>query len=561
MVKVLCKTFSNNSLDISAFFEGLDGDFHKKSDNDSEKKASKKYQVYGNQSIEEEHARLATMDEFSRDLIKTSIKDTSDLPIGGVVVYSDEKFALYDPTDSHNIVISSTGSRKTTLVVIPSLYTIARAGECAFIADPKGEIYDASRGIFEMKGYRIVRINMRDLLHSTKWNPLTIAFIWYNSDDVNLHNRGETMLFDFVKTICPIMSKTDPYWDRAGQNALIGAGLILFRYCKDLEMVNMRSLSALIRLIIDQDEDMMSFIERLRSGDTIKESLEAIIKLPDSTRHCVTSFSKEALAPYTTQDAIASLLSEDEIHLDKIVEEKTVVFITTPDERSTYNGIVSCFIKQSYEILINYADSCKGHTLPRRVNYVIDEFASFPEIINFDNMISAARSRNIRFLLILQGLKQLYNVYGFNIGSNIWGNCSNTFFLTSREDELLESIVKLGGKKKNGDDLFTTAGLQRLNKENGECIIFHNRCHPFISRFVRFDEWEDSHIKTEDDSETECRFTIPKVFEFDGNVSSNGKIDAVRRSSIALEELSTLYNNSADQKVSEAIGILKVLHS
>jgi len=459
-------------------------------------------------------ARLATLEEYRGDLTEISIDDVSDIPQGGMVMHSDGKHALIDTSDSHSIVISATGSRKTTLLVIPSIYSIARAGESAFIADPKGEIFDATTGIFESKGYNIKRIDLRDLVHSSKWNPLTIPYLWYRSEDINLRNAGETMMVDFIHSICPVESKNDPYWENAARNALVGATLILFRYCDDVSQVNLRSLSTIIRLIIQQNKELVEFVKGLEDGDTIKESLEAVIRLPDNTRQCVTGVAKVALVPFTVQDSVASLLSEDEIHLDRIIEDKTVVFITTPDERTTYNAIVSCFVKQSYEILIHQAESCEGRTLPRRVNYFIDEFATFPRIPDFESMISAARSRNIRFTMVLQGLTQLYNVYGANSGSNILGNCGNIFFLTSRENELLQSIVRLGGKKSNGKDLFTVADLQRLDKEQGECVVFHGRCHPFISTFVRFDAWAASQYDAESLS-LENELKIPEIFSIE----------------------------------------------
>lgn len=494
------------------------------------------------------HARLATDEEFAKDLEEVAIDDTSPIPRGGMVMRSDGKRALIDTSDSHNIVISSTGSRKTTLLVIPSIYTIARAGECALIADPKGEIYDASAGAFKANGYNVARINFRDVIRSSKWNPLLLPYQWFHSDDANLHNMGETMLLDFVKAICPIVTTKDPYWEREGQNTLMGCALVLFRKCGDPAAINFRSLSALIRCVADKDQKMVDFIDGLEPGDEIRESLETVISLPDSTRHCVIGVASAAIAPYTVQDSIASLLSEDEIRLDRIADGKNVIFITTPDERTTYNAIVSCFVKQSYEILITRAESCEGHALPRKVNYILDEFASFPKITDFDSMISAARSRNIRFTMILQGLTQLYGVYGDNGGGNIWGNCANTFFFTSREDELLDSIVKLGGKKKNGDTLFTVASLQRLDKDLGECIVFHNRCHPYISRFVMFDEWADRKLDA-GDAEAECRLAVPKVFDLR---SSSAKREVSRRGQ---QE-----NRGRGRSAAEFISALQTIH-
>jgi len=116
-----------------------------------------------------------------------------------------------------------------------------------------------------------------------------------------------------------------------------------------------------------------------------------------------------------------------------------------------------------------------------------------PQIADMPAMITAARSRNIRFFLVAQSLHQLQGKYGED-ANTIKGNCDNWVFLTSREQGLLEEISALCGKTRVSDgtyrSLISTSELQRLRKEKGETLILHGREYPFITELADIDQYE-----------------------------------------------------------------------
>jgi type IV secretion system protein VirD4 len=174
--------------------------------------------------------------------------------------------------------------------------------------------------------------------------------------------------------------------------------------------------------------------------------------------------------------------------MGSIGEEKTAVFLIVPDENTIYHRPVSVFVKQCYTELVLAAQKRPSRTLPRRVNFLLDEFATLPPIGDFPAMITASRSRNIRFNLIIQGMGQLYNKYGRQAGT-ISGNCENLVFLHSRETELLNEIITLSGQKNNVESLVSVSMLQTLDKEKGEAFIRHKRLHPFIANMPDIDRY------------------------------------------------------------------------
>ena len=63
---------------------------------------------------------------------------------GGMPLISDTENAYVDKEDYHTLILGSTGSKKTRLFVLPTIFTLGLAGEDMVIADPKGELYDSA---------------------------------------------------------------------------------------------------------------------------------------------------------------------------------------------------------------------------------------------------------------------------------------------------------------------------------------------------------------------------------------------------------------------------------
>jgi hypothetical protein len=112
------------------------------------------------------------------------------------------------------------------------------------------------------------------------------------------------------------------------------------------------------------------------------------------------------------------------------------------------------------------------------VNFLLDEFSSLPPINDFPSMITASRSRNIRFNMIVQSINQLRNRYGGH-AETIRGNCEIWVFLHRCEYSLLEELVNLSGMRNREDPLVSVSMLQTLDK--GEAFILHKRKHPYIA--------------------------------------------------------------------------------
>ena len=180
------------------------------------------------------------------------------------------------------------------------------------------------------------------------------------------------------------------------------------------------------------------------------------------------------------------MLSYSDFDMRNIGRNKTAVFLIVQDEKKTLHPLATIFIKQCYETLIDVAQE-SGGKLPFRTNFILDEFANMPPLKDVTTMVTAARSRLIRFTFIIQNFAQLTQVYGKENGDTIRGNC-NLVYLISSEIAALEEISKMCGEVKSKEKektastpLVTVSDLQRLNKF--EIIVLRRRMFPYKTRF------------------------------------------------------------------------------
>jgi len=183
------------------------------------------------------------------------------------------------------------------------------------------------------------------------------------------------------------------------------------------------------------------------------------------------------------------MLHQSDFDLQSIGMQKTAVFLILPEERTTVHFLVGLFVKQCYECLIDLAQSTESGELPIRTNILLDELANIPTIPDIGVMLTASRSRNVRFYLFVQSLKPLFSKYGEDTAESIFGNCANIVFLHSREDFTLEKISTLCGNDEKGNPLFSKSMLTRLSKEKKEVLVINDRNFPYVANMLSADEY------------------------------------------------------------------------
>lgn len=405
----------------------------------------------------------------------------------GIPVFSDGKQLFVDAADTHTLIYGSSGSKKTRLFVFPTVCSLLQAGESCIITDPKGEIYDRCAGLAKQTGHRVVALNLRDLPASDGWNPLAEPYYLYK--DPETRDLGISLLNDFIETLSDKgkNKNADPFWAATASALALSLLLVLFESSSSVEDVNITNFMNLCYSFGNsKDERYLEFMLRhIPASSLCAINLRNILNAAERTKQSIQVSLFSYVGNYLINQALQEMISVSDFSFSELTKAPFALFLILPDETAKYNDLVATLISQSYQIFIREAQATKTKRLPIRVNYVLDEFNNIPPLPDADGMLTAARSRNIRFFLVVQGYM---NQYG-NDADIIRANCSNWVFLTSRDVKLLTELSDLCGKGKDGNPLISTSQLQRLNKEKGEALLLFGRNYPYVGSFPDIDEY------------------------------------------------------------------------
>lgn len=444
-------------------------------------------------------AAFASTKEQEASLVKI---DSTQLcyPTGGVILKSsaDGRTIFLDGEDNHTLIEGETGSKKSRCGIAPAICTLGRAGENLIISCTKGDLLRQCGPELKRLGYTLHILDFRRPRYSDSWNPLAMPFAYYQADDFD---TAQELIDDIAYNIThdpkTDQSRADPYWDNSAADFLSGCILALFERGKP-EEIHLKSIGAMVaasQAPIGSTSFGVLFFKSFGMDSECYYSVSGTINNAKETRASILSVLTQRLKMFVSNRALSDMLSHTSFDPKGLAcNKKTALFILLQDEKTTYHSLASILIKQLYEMLIKTAYYDFKGVLPIRVNIILDEFSNLPAIRDFASMISAARSRNIRFVVAYQSYSQLIARYGLNDAETIVENCSNLVFLYTRSLKRLHQLSELCGTRyrwvrgyKEERKLLSISQLQQLKK--GEALIFHGRIAPYVTELPDINEY------------------------------------------------------------------------
>lgn len=394
-------------------------------------------------SFEYGSSRWSTKQEIKKEF--KSWNFNSKLETGGVpVTYQDGKL-YYSDSYEHTLIIGSTGSGKTQCEILPMIFNLASAGESMVINDTKGELYCYTSNFLKKHDYNIRIINLRDAFASDKWNPLHLAYKYYKEGNIDL--AGD-IIENFSKSLTKNLSSKDMYWEKSANAVLTALCYGLIEDAPSEDEVNLYSLYNLLvehgSKTIDRFNSLDLYFQQKPAGSLSKMAYAVGSFAKGETRATLFSVLATTIKMFS-DTGIANLTSNTDFELDDIGKQKTAVYLIIPDEKESRHELASLFIDQCYQALVNTAQSYDSGKLPFRVNFILDEFANMPVITSISNKVTVSRSRNIRFVLVIQDFDQLKEKYKESAGT-IKSNCTNWIYLLTSDNETAKEISTRLGK-------------------------------------------------------------------------------------------------------------------
>ena len=425
-----------------------------------------------------------------------------------------------DPKTARNkniLVIGGSGSGKTRFFVKPS---IMQMHSSYVITDPKGQLLKEtgkmllhgapkldengkpvrdSRGKVIYEPYRIKVLNTINFSKSMKYNPL--AYV-----------RSEK---DILKLVNVIIANTKGDGEKSSEDFWVKAERLL--YCALIGYIwyeaepEERNFITLLYLLNacearEDDETYKSPVDILFDDLAKKQPEHFAVKqyvkfkmAAGKTLKSILVSCGARLAPFDIKE-LRDIMTEDELELDTMGDQKTALFLIMSDTDTTFNFVIAMLQSQLFNLLCDKADDFYNGRLPVHVRCLLDEFANIGQIPNFDKLIATIRSREVSASIILQSQSQLKTIYK-DAADTIVGNCDVTLFLGGKEKSTLKEISELLGKEtidslsqSENRGAQTSHGLsyQKLGKElmtqdeiavmdGGKCILQLRGVRPFFS--------------------------------------------------------------------------------
>ena len=439
---------------------------------------------------------------------KSVVIDTTKrkLPTAGIIMDSSEDNIIATTTDeSHVFIIGGTGNGKTRRVIVPSVFSIAKTGSSLVLTDPKGELYRQTSDYLKEYGYDVMVVNFRNPSKGNRWNPFSIIEDFYRRGTEEFIDKATIMLKDITDIIGKnVSSNNDKYWEQAAMSAFMGVALMLLEYGEPGSLT-FENISVVTRDFVNdlnkKGTEALKFYNSLPPFSMLKSNLSGLHQ-PDAARtvNNILGVFNTMLFQYTNQKSLIDFMSRSEADFTKLAEKPTALFMILPDDSTALYPLATVMIKQLYTTLLQIADSNvknKGR-LNNKVTFLLDEFGTLCGagngfIPDFPVMMTAARSRGIRFAIVCQSIEQLCIRYSQQEANTISSNCKVWIYMNSRDYEFLQQLQNLVGEYVSpytnmARPLISLQDLQKMPL--GEVLILNDFCGPYIGHLKDFTEYD-----------------------------------------------------------------------
>lgn len=414
--------------------------------------------------------------------------------VDGVPIFAEQKgknieVIMHNPI--HTLVIGATGTGKTASFVSPTIEILSRTKTkpSMVVTDPKGELFRRHKITLERQGYKVTLIDLSDVYHSTRWNPLNDVYKktekmreqvnihlgkYYFAGKVYLTNadaeqaREERVvklkdeiyvdLQDLAYTAFPVENKHDQTWQRGARDLLFALLLAFWEDLRDGYMPKEKfNLYNLYRNITDyakgECEGLKEYFATREDTSRARGLSNTVLVTEDRTLSSYLGDVQQYMN-WLADGGISTLTSDNEVEFSDFDENPNILFIKIPDEKENRHKLVSLMITQMYKALVEKADNNREASLTseqkllRHVYFIMDEFGNIPKIEKMASIITVGRSRGVFAVPIIQDFNQIDTVYGREVASTIRNNCNIQIFIGSNDENTRKTFSELCGKKK-----------------------------------------------------------------------------------------------------------------
>ena len=454
------------------------------------------------------------------------------VPQGIVVGCQGNTTALVDTGDVHVLMIGAAGVGKTAFWLYPCIEYACASGMSFLSVDTKGDVMRNYGNIAKEYGYHV---SVVDLRNPTRSNGNNLLHLVNKYMDLYQANPDQLVYKAKCEKYAKIISKTiilagmdassfgqNAYFYDAAEGLLTATILLVAEFCAP-EKRHIVSVFKIIQELLAPSpgkkgkNQFQQLMELLPNDHKAKWFAGAALNTAEQSMASVMSTALSRLNGFLDSELERILCFDTELDAERFCNEKSAFFVVMPEENPNTFFMVSLIIQQLYREILAVADE-NGGKLKNRCVFFADEFGTIPKIESAEMMFSAARSRRLQIVPIIQSFSQLDKNYGKEGAEIIVDNTQITLFggfapnSSSAEtlSKALGSRTVMSGSISRGKDnpsqslqmveraLMTPDELKAMPK--GEFIVMKTGVHPMKVHLKLFFKWgiefDDEHPYT-----------------------------------------------------------------
>ena len=479
-------------------------------------------------------------------------------------------------------VLGASGSGKSRFIVKPNLL---QANSSYVVTDPSGENLASTAAFLESQGYIVKAFNLKDMELSNRYNPFQ-----YLTDDKDIPSLVNCLKnnIDSAGSGVKKDSGANKFWDDSTIALLCACvGYLFEAFTDDEEFLldengnkipivdeetgeicimhdvdgyplldengeavvayqpnpywkgkrNFKNVMNMIRMsyvdesdpsIVDDMDQLFADWEASHPKSYAVNQYKTFKLASGKTTREILVSTAVLLGNYFDLDACTNLTYTDDMELEKLGQQKMVIYIITPEGDKTFNWLAACLYSQIFTLLYKQGEENsvkRGNddvSLEVPVRMLIDEMANIGSIPNFNEKLATMRKYRISAMPIFQSRSQLDGCFDKQAETMI-ENCDTMVFLGGAGEKTTKELSGKLGKEtiktfsygnsygKSGSssdnrqeiahDVLSPDEIARLR--NDECLIWIRGLRPFCSKKYVYENHPNYHCTPEGSSDAD----------------------------------------------------------
>ncbi|RME59416.1 MAG: hypothetical protein D6780_05135 [Candidatus Dadabacteria bacterium] len=336
----------------------------------------------------------------------------------GTVLREGKLYISREERNRHILIVAKTGSGKTTKLILPVLYNDCLDKErSTVVIDSKPEMWSKLANFTRKYNpdKEIVLFNPLDTVRSLSWNIVSKI-----ENDTDAKLIANTII---MATDNPAAKSDSPFFRN---NALAILNAIMVGLLHDPEeTLSMPRVHELVQ------SGMKPLCDWLEAHPHALRNTRTFVELARSGSQNADTIMSELGMRLSAWDlhAIRATTAFSEFDLETLVEKPTLFIVELREsEIEMLRPMANVIVVEILRFLTKRAESCKGHSLPRPVGLVIDEFASsLGRLPDIHVKLNTLRSRNVSIVASIQSIAQIKANYGDDADSVLAGFSTKIF--------------------------------------------------------------------------------------------------------------------------------------